>query len=108
MSEVLIVLGLLVVVIIAVIVIIICQIRASSHRRALAADDRNQVAFERWLDLQPTDAERQMALSHLDEAFATGQIDQAEHTERVTAILEARTNRETEHALNDLRSPDVV
>ena len=65
-----------------------------------------EFALERWFDLRPTDAERQLALHFLDEAFALGRIDQAGHAERVATVLKAETNGDAQRALSDLRSPD--
>ncbi|SNS36529.1 protein of unknown function [Streptosporangium subroseum] len=108
MIEVLIVSGLLAAAVITVLVIIVRRLNTTSRRRAVATSDRDQAAFEQWLDLQPTDAERQLALGELDEIFTSGRIGQPEHTERVSMIMEARTNRETQQALEELRSPDEV
>ena len=108
MIEVLIVSGLLAAAIITVLVIIVRRLNTTSRRRAVATADRDQAAFEQWLDLQPTDAERQLALGELDEIFTSGRIGQPEHTERVSMIMEAQTNREAQQALEELRSPDEV
>ncbi|MFI6512424.1 DUF1707 domain-containing protein [Streptosporangium sp. NPDC050855] len=106
MGKVLIVSGLLAVVAVAVLVVIVGRVRAAGRRRALAAADRNRVVLERWFDLRPTDAERQLALNFLDEAFALGRIDQEDHARRVETVLKAETNRDAQSALNDLRPPD--
>ncbi|MDP9841508.1 DUF1707 SHOCT-like domain-containing protein [Streptosporangium lutulentum] len=106
MIEIVIVSGLLAVVAITAIMLILRRLNATSRRRSPAMADREQVAFERWLGLQPTDAERQLALGHLDEIFTSGRIDQEEHTKRIAMIMEARTNRETEDVLSELRPAD--
>ncbi len=61
-----------------------------------------RAARKRWLRCRTTDAERQAAIEAVNDAYVTGQLAFDEHSERVAAVMLARTNAEVQHELRDL------
>jgi hypothetical protein len=53
-------------------------------------------------DLRVSDAERDAVASELGQHFQDGRLDQAEHNERVTAAMAAKTRRDLQELLTDL------
>jgi hypothetical protein len=78
------------------------SLREQGQRRQRAADRRRTAYYRRWLRSRATDTERQAALTALDDAYAVGQLDLAEHDRRVTAVLAAATNADVLAQTGDL------
>ena len=54
------------------------------------------------LDLRVSDAQRDAVASELGQHFQDGRLDRAEHDERATAALAAKTQRDLDELLTDL------